>query len=189
MNGAARRKRFREMQIVLQDPYSSMNPRMVVGDIIEEGLRSQHLGIGAGERRERVEDLLGAVGLPAGSRLRYPHEFSGVQRQRICIARALAVEPRLIVFDEPTSALDVSVQAQIMRLLRELRERRSLSYLFITHDLAVVAELADRVAVMERGRIVELGETRQILFEPTHPYTRRLLAAVPKLRVSGAAAA
>jgi peptide/nickel transport system ATP-binding protein len=182
LNGEARRKRYAEMQIVFQDPYSSMNPRMVVGDIIEEGLRAQHPGLGAAERRERVEDLLRSVGLPATARLRYPHEFSGGQRQRICIARALAVEPRLIVCDEPTSALDVSVQAQILRLLRELRERRALSYLFITHDLAVVAELADRVAVMHRGRIVELGETRQILFEPAHAYTRRLLAAVPKLR-------
>jgi peptide/nickel transport system ATP-binding protein len=180
--GEARRKRCAEMQIVFQDPYSSMNPRMVVGDIIEEGLRAQHSAVNAAERRERVEDLLRSVGLPAEARLRYPHEFSGGQRQRICIARALAVEPRLIVCDEPTSALDVSVQAQILRLLRELRERRGLSYLFITHDLAVVAELAHRVAVMHRGQIVELGETRQILFEPAHPYTRRLLAAVPKLR-------
>jgi peptide/nickel transport system ATP-binding protein len=182
LRGEARRRHYAEMQIVFQDPYSSMNPRMVVGDIVEEGLRAQHPAMTAAERRERVEDLLRSVGLPAAARLRYPHEFSGGQRQRICIARALAVEPKLIVCDEPTSALDVSVQAQILRLLRELRERRGLSYLFITHDLAVVAELADRVAVMHRGRIVETGETRQVLFEPEHAYTRRLLAAVPKLR-------
>ncbi|SMF94005.1 peptide/nickel transport system ATP-binding protein [Methylomagnum ishizawai] len=183
----ARRKRCAEMQIVFQDPYSSMNPRMVVGDIIEEGLRAQRPELGAGERRERCEELLRAVGLPVAARLRYPHEFSGGQRQRICIARALAVEPKLIVCDEPTSALDVSVQAQILKLLKQLRERRGLSYLFITHDLAVVAELADRVAVMHRGRIVELGETRQVLYEPAHDYTRKLLAAVPKLRLGQAA--
>ena len=183
LRGEERRRRRAEMQIVFQDPYSSMNPRMVVGDIVEEGLRALRPDLGEAERRERAEDLLDSVGLPAEARLRYPHEFSGGQRQRICIARALAVNPKLIVCDEPTSALDVSVQAQILRLLRELRERRGLSYLFITHDLAVVAELADRVAVMHRGRIVELGETRQVLFEPTHEYTRRLLAAVPKLRL------
>jgi peptide/nickel transport system ATP-binding protein len=182
LTGEARRKRCAELQIVFQDPYSSMNPRMVVGDIVEEGLRARQPGLAAPERRERVEELLRSVGLSAGARLRYPHEFSGGQRQRICIARALAVEPRLIVCDEPTSALDVSVQAQILGLLRELRERRALSYLFITHDLAVVAELADRVAVMQAGRIVELGTTRQVLFEPRHAYTRRLLAAVPRLR-------
>ncbi|MGZ8249989.1 ABC transporter ATP-binding protein, partial [Methylomagnum sp.] len=141
LTGEARRQRYAEMQIVFQDPYSSMNPRMIVGDVIEEGLRAQRLGMTAAERRERAEDLLRSVGLPPEARLRYPHEFSGGQRQRICIARALAVEPKLIVCDEPTSALDVSVQAQILALLRELRETRGLSYLFITHDLAVVAEL------------------------------------------------
>jgi peptide/nickel transport system ATP-binding protein len=182
LKGEARRQRYAEMQIVFQDPYSSMNPRLVVGDIVEEGLRALHPAMTAAERRERAEDLLRSVGLPAEARLRYPHEFSGGQRQRICIARALAVDPKLIVCDEPTSALDVSVQAQILRLLRDLRERRGLSYLFITHDLAVVAELADRVAVMHRGKIVEQGETRQVLFEPAHGYTRRLLAAMPKLR-------
>jgi peptide/nickel transport system ATP-binding protein len=182
VQGEARRRRCAEMQIVFQDPYSSMNPRMVVGDIVEEGLRALRPGLSAHERRERVEELLHAVGLPAEARLRYPHEFSGGQRQRICIARALAVDPKLVVCDEPTSALDVSVQAQILGLLRELRERRGLSYLFITHDLAVVAELADRVAVMCQGRIVELGPVSDVLFRPAHDYTRRLLAAVPKLR-------
>jgi ABC-type microcin C transport system duplicated ATPase subunit YejF len=185
LRGEARRQRCAEMQIVFQDPYSSMNPRLVVGDIVAEGLRARHPNLSAGNLREPVEALLDAVGLPAAARLRYPHEFSGGQRQRICIARALAVEPKLIVCDEPTSALDVSVQAQILGLLREIRERRRLSYLFITHDLAVVAELADRVAVMQAGRIVELGETRRVLAEPDHPYTRRLLAAVPALRRGG----
>ncbi|CAI8719197.1 ABC transporter ATP-binding protein [Methylocaldum szegediense] len=184
LRGEERRKRYAEMQIVFQDPYSSMNPRMIVGDIVEEGLRALHPSMSETERRERVEDLLQNVGLPREARLRYPHEFSGGQRQRICIARALAVDPKLIVCDEPTSALDVSVQAQILKLLKDLRDRRGLSYLFITHDLAVVAELADRVAVMHRGKIVEMGTTRRVLFEPTHAYTRRLLHAVPKLRLS-----
>ncbi|MEY2681372.1 MAG: hypothetical protein RL661_1603 [Pseudomonadota bacterium] len=136
------------------------------------------------ERREKVEALLLAVGLPVSALGRYPHEFSGGQRQRLCIARALAVEPRLVICDEPTSALDVSVQAQVIRLLRELQDRHGLSYLFITHDLAVVSELADRVAVMHSGRIVETGKTRQVLFNPENDYTRRLLAALPKLHKS-----
>ena len=185
LKGEARRRRYAEMQIVFQDPYSSMNPRMVVGDIVGEGLRAQHPELSETDRRERVEALLLSVGLPPAARLRYPHEFSGGQRQRLCIARALAVEPKLIVCDEPTSALDVSVQAQILRLLRDLRRERELSYLFITHDLAVVGELADRVAVMFQGKIVEMGETRQVLLEPAHAYTRRLLAAVPKLHAGG----
>jgi len=170
------------MQIVFQDPYSSMNPRMMVGHILEEGLRAQRPGMPAGERRERVETLLLAVGLPVSARERYPHEFSGGQRQRLCIARALAVEPRLLICDEPTSALDVSVQAQVLRLLRDLQDRHGLSYLFITHDLAVVSELADRVAVMRAGKIVETGPTRQVLWHPEHGYTQRLLAALPRLR-------
>jgi len=158
-----------------------MNPRMIVGDILEEGLRAQRPSMAPAERRERVETLLLAVGLPVSARSRYPHEFSGGQRQRLCIARALAVEPRLIVCDEPTSALDVSVQAQVIRLLRELQDRHGLSYLFITHDLAVVSELADRVAVMHSGKMVEMGSTRQVLFNPKNDYTRRLLDALPNL--------
>ena len=169
------------LQIVFQDPYSSMNPRWVVGDILEEGLRAQRPDLSPAERRERVEALLIAVGLPVSARQRYPHEFSGGQRQRICIARALAVEPRLLVCDEPTSALDVSVQAQVIRLLRELQDRHGLSYLFITHDLAVVSELASRVAVMQAGKVVETGPVRQVLFNPASEPTRRLLAALPSL--------
>lgn len=183
--GGARQQRLAAMQIVFQDPYSSMNPRMLVGAILEEGLRAQQPTMPAGERRERVAALLDAVGLPVSARERYPHEFSGGQRQRLCIARALAVEPRLLICDEPTSALDVSVQAQVLRLLRELQDRHGLSYLFITHDLAVVSELADRVTVMQAGKLVETGTARQVLFEPAHAYTRRLLAALPKLHGGG----
>ncbi len=182
VRGEERRQLRARMQIVFQDPYSSMNPRMVVGQIVEEGLRALFPVMTEDARMTRVEELLQAVGLPADARFRYPHEFSGGQRQRICIARALAVEPKLVVCDEPTSALDVSVQAQILALLRELQKTRGLSYLFITHDLGVVADLAHHVAVMYRGRIVEFGETAQILLDPTHPYTRQLLAAVPRLR-------
>ncbi len=177
--GEARRRRCGEMQIIFQDPFSSMNPRMVVGDIIEEGMKSLHPESTEARRRERVEKLLEAVGLPKEARLRYPHEFSGGQRQRICIARALAVNPRLIVCDEPTSALDVSVQKQIIGLLKELRRHEGLSYLFISHDLAVVAELADQVAVMQAGKIVEIGPVEQVLFSPAHEYTQKLLEAVP----------
>ena len=184
LKGRARREHCAKMQIIFQDPYSSMNPRMLVGDIIEEGMRALLPQLTADERRERAEKLLESVGLPKQARLRYPHEFSGGQRQRICIARAMAVDPRLIVCDEPTSALDVSVQKQILGLLKELRERQQISYLFISHDLAVVAELADRVAVMYRGRIVEMGPAEQILFSPTHPYTRKLLQAAPRLHKS-----
>ena len=180
--GEARRRRCADMQIIFQDPFSAMNPRMVVGDIIEEGMRALQPELSEAQRRERAEELLEAVGLDKAARLRYPHEFSGGQRQRICIARALAVNPRLIVCDEPTSALDVSVQKQIIGLLKELRRRQGLSYLFISHDLAVVAELADQVAVMKEGKIVEIGPVEQVLFAPTHEYTRKLLQAVPGRR-------
>ncbi len=167
------------MQIVFQDPYSSLNPRMRVADLLMEGMRSLGVGAGDAERAARLDDLLAQVGLPPESLSRYPHEFSGGQRQRIAIARALAVEPKLIVCDEPTSALDVSVQAQILNLLRALQKRLGIAYLFITHNIAVVDYLAHEVAVMREGRIVEQGTTDQVLRSPKHEYTRTLLAAVP----------
>lgn len=179
------RQARRKLQIIFQDPFSSMNPRMLVGEIIAEGMKALNGELSEEARRKRVEKLLSQVGLPAESRLRYPHEFSGGQRQRICIARALAVNPELIVCDEPTSALDVSVQAQIIKLLKTLQKEKGLSYLFISHDLAVVAEIAHRVAVMKEGRIVEIGETEQVLKNPQHPYTKTLISAVPKLNAEG----
>ncbi len=173
------RRRRRDMQIIFQDPASSMNPRMLVGDIVEEGMLAQKIGGNRAERREKVEALLEQVGLPRSAINRYPHEFSGGQRQRICIARALAVNPRLIICDEPTSALDVSVQAQILNLLKTLQRELGFSYLFITHNISVVAYLADEVAVMYLGRIVEQGKVEEILQSPAHPYTQALLSAVP----------
>ncbi|MGH8614767.1 MAG: ATP-binding cassette domain-containing protein, partial [Gammaproteobacteria bacterium] len=175
------RKRRSQIQIVFQDPYSSMNPRMMVGDIIEEGMVAQRIGKNREQRRHTVRELLQQVGLDTAYASRYPHEFSGGQRQRICIARALAVGPQLIVCDEPTSALDVSVQSQILELLRDLQRRLGLAYLFITHNLGVVEYIAHRVAVMYQGRIVEQGSVDEVLSRPQHPYTQRLLAAVPKI--------
>ena len=169
------------MQIVFQDPYASLNPRMRVADILAEGMRSLGVGKDEADRSRRLDALLDQVGLPAAAKGRYPHEFSGGQRQRIAIARALAVEPRLLICDEPTSALDVSVQAQILNLLRELQERLGLAYLFITHNLAVVEYLAHEVAVMTEGRLVEQGSAEQVLRAPRHAYTKALLAAVPKV--------
>jgi len=178
--GALKRHRA-SMQIIFQDPYASLNPRMRVADILAEGMRSLGVGKDEADRTGRIDALLEQVGLPAQSKGRYPHEFSGGQRQRIAIARALAVEPKLIVCDEPTSALDVSVQAQILNLLKSLQDRLGLAYLFITHNLAVVEHLAHEVAVMQAGRIVEHGGAEQVLREPRHAYTRALLAAVPRL--------
>lgn len=175
------RQQRANIQIVFQDPFSSMNPRMLVGDIIAEGIRALHPTVGSLERKATVRQLLQQVDLPDDSALRYPHEFSGGQRQRICIARALAVNPKLIVCDEPTSALDVSVQAQIIQLLKTLQQEKGLSYLFITHDLAVVAEIADEVAVMYQGKIIEHGSVDQVLTRPQHVYTKKLLEAVPVL--------
>ena len=179
LSGEALRRKRAEMQIVFQDPFSSLNPRMRVGEILEEGLLALRPQLGKAERQEAVARLLGQVGLDAGAALRYPHAFSGGQRQRIAIARALAVEPRLLICDEPTSALDVSVQAQILNLLKTLQRERGLAYLFITHNLPVVGYLAHRVAVMYRGRIVEEGEAEGLIAGPLHPYTRLLLASAP----------
>ena len=173
-------RRYRaQLQVVFQDPVASMNPRMLVSDIIKEGMLAQNIGASTVARDRRVAELLEQVGLERNHAERYPHEFSGGQRQRICIARALAVEPRLLVCDEPTSALDVSVQAQILALLRDLQERLGLSYLFVTHNIGVVAYIAHHVAVMQNGRIVEQGTVDAVLHRPRHDYTRQLLAAVP----------
>jgi peptide/nickel transport system ATP-binding protein len=179
LRGEPLRKLRAELQIIFQDPMASMNPRMLVGDIVAEGMLAQNIGGSPAERRQRVGELLQQVGLPADAASRYPHEFSGGQRQRICVARALAVAPRLIVCDEPTSALDVSVQAQILNLLQALQQQLGLSYLFITHNLSVVAYLAHEVAVMYLGRIVERGTVEEVLESPQHPYTQALLSAVP----------
>ncbi|MFY2951620.1 ABC transporter ATP-binding protein [Achromobacter ruhlandii] len=179
----ARLQRLRQdIQIVFQDPYASLDPRMRVGDILDEGLESLRRGMGAQERRDRAARLVERVGLPANTLARYPHEFSGGQRQRIAIARALAVEPKVLICDEPTSALDVSVQAQILDLLRELQDELGIAYLFITHNFGVVEYLADRIAVMDGGRIVELGEADAVLHAPRQDMTRRLLDAVPRLQ-------
>jgi peptide/nickel transport system ATP-binding protein len=169
------------MQIIFQDPYASLNPRLRVAEILLEGMRSLGVGANDAERTEKLKQLLAEVGLPADSLERYPHEFSGGQRQRIAIARALAVNPKLIVCDEPTSALDVSVQAQILNLLRSLQERLGIAYLFITHNIAVVDYLAHEVAVMYQGKIVERGAVDDVLRRPQHPYTKQLLAAVPAI--------
>lgn len=169
------------MQIVFQDPYASLDPRMRVTDILAEGMLSLGVARTATDIGRRVDAMLEQVGLPREAGKRYPHEFSGGQRQRIAIARALSVEPRLIVCDEPTSALDVSVQAQILNLLKDLQDRLGLAYLFITHNIAVVGHLAHEVAVMHRGRIVEQGPAQEVLFRPQHAYTRELLASVPEI--------
>jgi len=168
----------RRMQIIFQDPYSSLNPRMTVSSIIGEPLETHNLGSKA-SRSDRVAELLELVGLNANYRNRYPHEFSGGQRQRIGVARALAVEPEFIVCDEPISALDVSIQAQVLNLLVELREKFNLTYLFIAHDLSVVRHISDRVGVMYLGKMVEMGPPNTIYDGPGHPYTRALLSAVP----------
>lgn len=169
----------RHMQIIFQDPYSSLNPRLKVLDIIGQALDIHRLSKNTEERKKRVEDLLVMVGLDPSHAMRYPHEFSGGQRQRIGIARALAVEPDFIVCDEPLSALDVSIQAQIVELLEDLQHRLGLTYLFIAHDLSMVKHISDRVAVMYAGKIVELAESEELYSNPQHPYTKSLLAAIP----------
>ena len=172
------REARREMQIVFQDPSSSLNPRMRARDIVEEPLIIHRLGT-RGERGDRVRELFELVGLDPSHLMRYPREFSGGQRQRIGLARALALNPSFVIADEPVSALDVSVQAQVMNLLMELQHRLSLTYLFIAHDLRLVRHVCSRVAVMYRGRIVEMGDTERIFAAPAHPYTQALLSAIP----------
>ena len=170
----------REIQMVFQDPFGSLNPRMTVLNIVAEALEIHFPEMNAADRRDRVAELLKQVGLEAAMMGRYPHEFSGGQRQRIGIARALAVKPKFIVCDEPVSALDVSVQAQIVNLLQDLQEEMGLTYLFIAHDLAVVEHISDFVLVMYRGKIVESASAEEIYQNPQHSYTKKLLAAVPK---------
>ena len=174
------RRARRDMQIVFQDPYSSLNPRMRVGDIVEEPLVIHKLGPRS-DRRRRVAELFQLVGLEPSYLARYPHEFSGGQRQRIGIARALALNPALVIADEAVSALDVSIQAQVVKLLIDLKDRLKLTYLFIAHDMRLVEHICTRVAVMYMGKIVELGETRALFENPTHPYTKALLSAIPLL--------
>ncbi|HWH84328.1 MAG TPA: dipeptide ABC transporter ATP-binding protein, partial [Burkholderiaceae bacterium] len=181
LDGDALRAARRQVQIIFQDPFASLNPRMRVADLLEEGLIALRPELDAPARSAQIARLIDRVGLRRDALQRYPHEFSGGQRQRIAIARALAVEPRLIVCDEPTSALDVSVQAQILNLLRELQRELGVSYLFITHNIGVVEYIADRVAVMNRGRIEEAGAARDVLERPQRDYTRTLLAAVPRI--------
>jgi peptide/nickel transport system ATP-binding protein len=181
LDGADLRQARRAVQIIFQDPFASLNPRMRVAEILDEGLAALQPQTTVAERRSRIERIVDQVGLRREALQRFPHEFSGGQRQRIAIARALAVQPRLIVCDEPTSALDVSVQAQILNLLRELQRELGVSYLFITHNLAVVEYIADFVAVMQAGRIVEQGACADVLGRPVNDYTRTLLAAVPRL--------
>jgi len=165
----------------MEDPFSSMNPRMLIKDIVAEGMQALSILNNTQQRYDRVAELFEQVSLAPEFMERYPHEFSGGQRQRIAIARALAVEPKLIVCDEPTSALDVSVQAQILNLLKNLQHKFHLSYLFITHDISVVSYIADEVLVMYLGKIVERGNVHDILTRPSHPYTRTLLSAVPSV--------
>jgi ABC-type oligopeptide transport system ATPase subunit len=179
LKGAALKTYRQEVQMVFQDPYGSLNPRMKVGNAILDVLAVHRIGKSLAERRERVGELFESVGLEPRMAWRYPHEFSGGQRQRICIARALALNPDLLVADEPVSALDVSVQAEILQLLEKLRTSRNLAFLFVSHDLAVVRNVCDRVAVMFNGEIVEMGAVADVIDHPQHEYTRTLLAAVP----------
>lgn len=170
----------RKIQMIFQDPYASLNPRMTVSDIVAEGIDIHHLAKNKKERIEKVYQLLETVGLNKEHANRYPHEFSGGQRQRIGIARALAVEPEFIIADEPISALDVSIQAQVVNLMKKLQEEKNLTYLFIAHDLSMVKFISDRIGVMYFGKLVELAESNELYKNPLHPYTKSLLSAIPK---------
>ena len=177
----------RRIQMIFQDPYASLNPRWTVEDIVGEPLREHGLASSADDLRERVDALLQSVGLSPLDRFKYPHQFSGGQRQRISIARALATEPEFLVCDEPTSALDVSVQAQVLNIMKDLQRKRGLTYLFISHNLAVVRHVSDQVGVMYLGRLVELADKQTLFANPRHPYTRMLLEAIPKIHQTGQA--
>ncbi|AJY73528.1 ABC transporter ATP-binding protein [Paenibacillus beijingensis] len=179
LRGAEMKALRRNMQMIFQDPYASLNPRMTVTDIIGEAIDIHNLAGSRTERKRKVEGLLDLVGLNPEHATRYPHEFSGGQRQRIGIARALAVDPKFIIADEPISALDVSIQAQVVNLMQDLQRRMGLTYLFIAHDLSMVKHISDRVAVMYLGKIVELAESGELYDNPRHPYTKALLSAIP----------
>jgi len=181
LNNTELKKIRNQMQIVFQDPMGSLSPRMTVEDIVGEGLQEHSKDMGWIERRKKIEHVLNEVGLPISAMNRYPHEFSGGQRQRIAIARALILEPSFLVLDEPTSALDVSVQAQVLNLFKELQAKRKLTYLFITHNLGVVRYMADKVAIMYLGKIIENGSTNEIFQNPKHPYTKSLLESIPDI--------
>jgi oligopeptide transport system ATP-binding protein len=183
LSSDAVRERRMDFQMVFQDPYASLNPRMTVFSTIAEAVKQRHRNVGGAVLEGRVTELMGMVGLDASQMRRYPHEFSGGQRQRIAIARALAPEPKLIIADEPVSALDVSIQSQILNLLKDLQRNLGLTMIFISHDLGVVHYIADRIAVMYQGKIVEVGEAGEVFHSPKDEYTKRLLASIPKLKV------
>jgi peptide/nickel transport system ATP-binding protein len=187
LSGAPLRALRRRMQMIFQDPYASLNPRWKVQDIVAEPLREHALLAGADAQHARVAELLQSVGLAAADAQKFPHQFSGGQRQRISIARALATQPEFLVCDEPTSALDVSVQAQVLNIMKDLQRARGLTYLFISHNLAVVRHVSDEVGVMYLGRLVELSPKAELFARPRHPYTRMLLDAIPDVRMSGRA--